>query len=234
MLVNGIPYGGILFLIIWRGLFYYVEVFVIPCNYILLRLFVGFCEWNGNGRLWVQFLFIRQQGKGPARNANLRPRWGFRSERPLPVEPFPRGKGCRIRSGPLLKMLPMERRKTMLRLCVVSPVPRLIFRPPSSIPAATRDQSIYCSFFLRLNHDEIWWCKLCSAAVFEAYGLFLWLLSCVYRAPSICTAANPLRCKNVGNGQSLVVAPTLCIRLLSANQYVCKTTKQRASKTLRQ
>lgn len=56
-------------------------------------------------------------------------------KKPLSVAPFPRGKGCRIRFGPLLKMLPMERRKTMLRLCVVSPVPRTIFHSPASIPA---------------------------------------------------------------------------------------------------
>lgn len=64
------------------------------------------------------------------------PRGVSAGKKPLSVEPFPRGKGCRIRSGPLLKMLPMERRKTMLRLGVVSLVPWPIFRPPSSIPAA--------------------------------------------------------------------------------------------------
>ena len=73
-----------------------------------------------------------------------------------------------------------------------------------------------------------------SVVVFEAYGLFLRLLSCVCRASAIGAASNPPRCKNEDNGRSLVVAPALCIQLVSANQYVCKTTKQRASKTLRQ
>ena len=74
--------------------------------------------------------------------------------------------------------------------------------------------------------------KLCSAVVFEAYGLFLRLLPCVYRASAIRVSANPSQGKNVDNGRSLVVAPVLCIQLVSANQYVRKTTKQRASKTV--
>lgn len=76
--------------------------------------------------------------------------------------------------------------------------------------------------------------SLCSAVVFEAYGLFLWFLSCIYRASAVGAAPNLPRCKNVGNDRSLVVAPALCIQLVSANQYVCKTTKQRACKTVRQ
>ena len=79
---------------------------------------------------------------------------------------------------------------------------------------------ICCPFFLRLSHDEAWWYKLCSVAVFEMYGLFLWLLLCIYRAPAIDVVPNPLRCKNEDNGRSLVVAPALCTQLLSANQYV--------------
>lgn len=93
---------------------------------------------------------------------------------------------------------------------------------------------ICCPFFLRLSHDEAWWYKLCSAVVFEAYGLFLWFLSCIYRTSAVGAAPNLPRCKNVGNDRSLVVAPALCIQLVSANQYVCKTTKQRACKTVRQ
>lgn len=95
-------------------------------------------------------------------------------------------------------------------------------------------RSICHPFSLRLSHDGAWWYKLCSVVVFEAYGLFLWFLSCIYRASAVGAAPNLPRCKNVGNGRSLVVAPALCIQLVSANQYVCKTTKQRASKTLRQ
>ena len=93
---------------------------------------------------------------------------------------------------------------------------------------------ICCSFFSRLSHDEAWWYKLCSVAVFEVYGLFLWLLSYIYRASSVDVAPNPSQGKNVDNGRSLVVAPALCIQLVSANQYVRKTTKQRACKTVRQ
>ena len=95
-------------------------------------------------------------------------------------------------------------------------------------------RSICCPFSLRLSHDGAWWYKLCSVVVFEAYGLFLWFLSCIYRASAVGAAPNLPRCKNVGNDRSLVVAPALCIQLVSANQYVCKTTKQRASKTVRQ
>lgn len=94
--------------------------------------------------------------------------------------------------------------------------------------------SICCPFFSRLSHDEVWWYSLCFAVVFEAYGLFLRFLPCVYRASAIRVSANPSQGKNVDNGRSLVVAPALCIQLLSANQYICKTTKQRASKTVRQ
>ena len=60
----------------------------------------------------MTLLFIRQQGNGPERNANLIPRGVF----PAGVSPdgdAPREKGCRIRSGPFLEMLPMKRRKTM-------------------------------------------------------------------------------------------------------------------------
>lgn len=95
-------------------------------------------------------------------------------------------------------------------------------------------RSICCPFFSRLSHDGAWRYKLCSAVVFEAYGLFLRLLPCVYRASAIRVSANPSQGKNVGNGRSLVVAPALCVQLVSANQYVRKTTKQRASKTVRQ
>lgn len=95
-------------------------------------------------------------------------------------------------------------------------------------------RSICCPFFSHLNHDGVWRYKLYSAVVFEVYGLFLRFLSCVYRASAIRVLANPLRCKNEDNSRSIVVAPALCIQLVSANQYVCKTTKQRASKTLRQ
>ena len=154
-------------------------------------------------------------------------------KKPLSVEPFPRGKGCRIRSGPLLKMLPMERRKTMLRLGVVSPVPRPIFHLLLPSPCCHL-RSICCPFFSRLSHDEVRRYKSCSVVVFEVYGLFLRFLPCVYRASAIRVSANPPRCKNEDNGRSLVVAPALCIQLVSANQYVRKTTKQRACKTVRQ
>ena len=97
-----------------------------------------------------------------------------------------------------------------------------------------RPRSICYPFFSRLSHDEVRRYKLRSAAVFEVYDLFLWFLSCIYRASAVGAAPNPLRCKNVGNGRSLVVAPALCIQLVSANQYVRKTTKQRACKTVRQ
>lgn len=97
-----------------------------------------------------------------------------------------------------------------------------------------RPRSICCPFFSRLSHDEVRWYKLCSVVVFEVYGLFLWFLSCIYRASAIRVLANPPRCKNEDNGRSLVAAPALCIQLVSANQYVCKTTKQRACKTVRQ
>lgn len=97
-----------------------------------------------------------------------------------------------------------------------------------------RPRSICCPFFLRLSRDEVRRYKLCSAVVFEVYGLFLWFLPCIYRASAVGATPNHPRCKNVDNGRSLVAAPALCIQLVSANQYVCKTTKQRASKTLRQ
>lgn len=132
---------------------------------------------------------------------------------------------------PLLKMLPMERRKTMLRLCVEAPVSRSIFHLllPSTL---CRLRLIYCPFFSRLSRDEVRRYKLCSAVVFEVYGLFLRFLPCVYRASAIRVSANPSQGKNVDNGRSLVVAPVLCIQLVSANQYVRKTTKQRACKTV--
>ena len=161
------------------------------------------------------------------------PGGGFRREKPLSVEPFPRGKSCRIRSGPLLKMLPMERRKTMLRLGVVSPVPRPIFHLLLPSPCCHL-RSICCPFFSRLSRDEVRRYKSCSVVVFEVYGLFLRFLPCVYRASAIRVSANPPRYKNEDNGRSLVVAPALCIQLVSANQYVRKTTKQRACKTVRQ
>ena len=97
-----------------------------------------------------------------------------------------------------------------------------------------RPRSICCPFFSRLSYDEAWWYKLCFAVVFEVYGLFLRLLSCIYRASAIGATPNPPQCKNEDNSRSLVVAPVLCIQLVSANQYVRKTTKQRACKTVRQ
>ena len=97
-----------------------------------------------------------------------------------------------------------------------------------------RPRSICCPFFLRSSRDEVRRFKLCSAVYFEVYGLFLRFLSCVYQASAIRVSANPSQGKNVDNGRSLVVAPVLCIQLVSANQYVCKTTKRRASKTVRQ
>ncbi len=95
-------------------------------------------------------------------------------------------------------------------------------------------RSICCPFFSRLSHDGTWRYKLYSAVVFEAYGLFLWFLSCIYRASAVGAAPNPPRCKNVGNDQSLVVAPALCVQLVSANQYVRKTTKQCVNTTAKQ
>lgn len=97
-----------------------------------------------------------------------------------------------------------------------------------------RLRSICCLFFSRLSHDEAWRYKVCSVVVFEAYDLFLRSLPCVYQASAIRVSVNPSQGKNVGNDRSLVVAPALCIQLVSANQYVCKTTKQRACKTVRQ
>lgn len=93
---------------------------------------------------------------------------------------------------------------------------------------------ICCPFFSCLSHDEVWRYKLCSAVVFEVCGLFLRFLPCVCRASAIRVSANPSQGKNEDNGRSLVVAPVLCIQLVSANQYVRKTTKQRACKTVRQ
>ena len=95
-------------------------------------------------------------------------------------------------------------------------------------------RSICCSFFSRLSHDKVWRYKLCSAVVFEAYGLFLWLLLYICRASSVDVAPNPSQGKNVDNGRSLVVAPVLCIQLVSANQYVRKTTKQCVNTTAKQ
>ena len=95
-------------------------------------------------------------------------------------------------------------------------------------------RSICCPFFSRLSRDEVRRYELCSAVVFEVYDLFLWFLPCVYRASAIRVSANPSQGKNVDNGRSLVVALVLCIQLVSANQYVRKTTKQRACKTVRQ
>lgn len=89
-------------------------------------------------------------------------------------------------------------------------------------------------FFLRLSHDGAWRYKLCSAMVFEVYGLFLWLLLCIYRASAIGVVSNPSRCKNVDNGRDLVVAPALCIQLVSAKHYVSKTTKQCVNTTAKQ
>ena len=45
--------------------------------------------------------------------------------------------------------------------------------------------------------------------VFEVYGLFLWFLSCIYRASAVGAAPNPSQGKNVDNGRSLVVVPVL-------------------------
>lgn len=70
--------------------------------------------------------------------------------------------------------------------------------------------------------------------VFEVYDLFLWLLSYIYQASSIGVAPNPPRCKNVDNGRNLVVAPALCIQLVSAKHYVSKTTKQCVNTTAKQ
>lgn len=97
-----------------------------------------------------------------------------------------------------------------------------------------RPRSICCPFFSRLSHDGAWRYKLCFAVVFEMYGLLLRLLSCIYRASAIGVTPNPPRCQNVGNGRSLVVAPALCIQLVSANQYVRKTTKQCVNTTAKQ
>ena len=60
----------------------------------------------------MTLLFIRQQGNGPERNANLTPRGIFPAGASADGD-APREKGCRIRSGPFLEMLPMKRRKTM-------------------------------------------------------------------------------------------------------------------------
>ena len=114
-----------------------------------------------------------------------------------------------------------------------------VSRSPAHLSFAVLDprrclRSICCSFFSRLSHDKVWWYSLCSVAFFETYDLFLWFLSCIYRASAVGAAPNPPRCKNEDNGRSFVAAPALCIQLVSANQYVCKTTKQRASKTVRQ
>lgn len=114
-----------------------------------------------------------------------------------------------------------------------------VSRPPAHLSSTVlaprcRLRSNRCPFFSCLSHDEVRWYKLCSVVVFEVYGLFLWFLSCIYRASAIRVLANPPRCKNEDNGRSLVVAPALCVQLVSTNQYVRKTTKQRASKTVRQ
>ena len=60
----------------------------------------------------MTLLFIRQQGNGPERNANLTPRGIFPAGASADGD-APREKGCRIHSGPFLEMLPMKRRKTM-------------------------------------------------------------------------------------------------------------------------
>lgn len=60
----------------------------------------------------MTLLFIRQQGNGPERNANLTPRGIFPAGASADGD-APREKGCRIRSGPFLEMLSMKRRKTM-------------------------------------------------------------------------------------------------------------------------
>ena len=72
----------------------------------------------------------------------------------------------------------------MLRLGVEAPVSRSIFHLllPSTL---CRLRLIYCPFFSRLSRDEVRRYKLCSAVVFEAYDLFLWFLSCIYRASAV-------------------------------------------------
>ena len=52
----------------------------------------------------MTLLFIRQQGNGPERNANLTPRGIFPAGASADGD-APREKGCRIRSGPLRKLL---------------------------------------------------------------------------------------------------------------------------------
>ena len=130
-------------------------------------------------------------------------------------------------------MLPMERRKN--HASAVCRVSRSLAHLSSTVlDPRCRLRLIYCPFFSRLSRDEVRRYKLCSAVAFEVYGLFLRFLPCVYRASAIRVSANPSQGKNVDNGRSLVVAPVLCIQLVSANQYVRKTTKQRACKTVRQ
>ena len=190
-------------------------------------------EWNDNGRLWVQLLFIRQQGKGPERNANLRPRRGFRREKAsFGWALFPRKRLSYSLRPAFEDATDGKEKNHASAVCRVS-------RSLAHLSSTVLDphchlRSICCPFFSRLSHDKVWWYSLCSVVVFEAYDLFLWFLPCVCRASAIRVSANPSQGKNVDNGRSLVAAPALCIQLVSANQYVCKTTKQRASKTLRQ
>ena len=178
-------------------------------------------------------LFIRQQGNGPERNTNLRPRWGFRREKPLSVAPFPPRKRLSYSLRPAFEDATDGKEKN--HASAVCRVSRSLAHLSSTVldPRCCL-RSICCSFFSRLSRDEVWRYKLCSAAVFEVYGLFLRFLPCVCRASAIRVSANPSQGKNVDNGRSLVVAPALCIQLVSANQYVRKTTKQRACKTVRQ
>ena len=109
-----------------------------------------------------------------------------------------------------------------------------VSRSPAHLSFAVLDpryrlRSICCPFFSRLSHDGAWRykCVLRLMAYFCGFYRVFVELPPLARRPT-------LRCKNEDNGRSLVVAPALCIQLVSANQYVCKTTKQRASKTLRQ
>ena len=215
-----------------KWIYFKIHLRCLALNF-LLSLFRMYYGWNDNGRLWVRLLFIRRQGKGPARNANLRPRRGFRREKASFGGALSPRKRLSYSLRPAFEDATDGKEKNHASAgCRVSR--SLAHLSSTVLDPRCHLRSICCPFFSRLSHDGIWRYKLCFAVIFEAYGLFLRFLSCVYWASTIGSAANPSQGKNEDNSRSLVAAPALCIQLISANQYVCKTTKQKASKTVRQ
>lgn len=100
-------------------------------------------------------------------------------------------------------------------------------------------RSICCPFFSRLSRDEVRRYKLCSAVVFEVYGLFLRFLPCAYRASAIGAAPTLPDARMWTTAEVLLsLQPYVSNWYLQINmsakqqnrepakQYVSKTTKQ--------